>query len=58
MCSTADGYECRTEGTVEAVRFLGKHWDALDSPGAQQDEDEWEDARAVLAVLKQVCGRS
>ncbi|KAJ7741355.1 ATP-dependent DNA helicase [Mycena metata] len=56
MCSTADGYECRTEGTVESVRFLGKHRGAWDGPDAKkEDDEEWEDARAVLAVLRQTC---
>ncbi|KAJ7160113.1 ATP-dependent DNA helicase [Mycena filopes] len=56
MCSTADGYECRTEGTVDAVRFLGKHCGAWDGPDAKHSEDEeWEEARAVLVVLRQVC---
>ncbi|KAJ7034020.1 ATP-dependent DNA helicase [Mycena alexandri] len=56
MCSTADGYECRTDGTVESVRFLGKHSSAWDGHDAKQDDDEeWEDACAVLAVLRQVC---
>ncbi|KAJ7617494.1 ATP-dependent DNA helicase [Mycena polygramma] len=59
MCSTADGYGFRSEGTVDAVRFLGKQWGSWDSPDAQQDnEDEWEDARAVLLALKQACGKS
>ncbi|KAJ6585409.1 P-loop containing nucleoside triphosphate hydrolase protein [Mycena capillaripes] len=59
MCSTADGYGCRTEGTVDAVRFLGKQWGSWENPSAQQDdEDEWDDASAVLLVLKQVCERS
>ncbi|KAJ6583974.1 ATP-dependent DNA helicase [Mycena vulgaris] len=59
MCSTADGYESRTEGTVEAVRFLGKNFSACDSEVAQnEDEEEWEDALAVLVVLREVCGRN
>ncbi|KAF7364828.1 ATP-dependent DNA helicase [Mycena venus] len=58
MCSTARGYERRTEGTVEAVRFLGNHWGAMDGKGVQQgDEDEWDDAREVLAALKEVCAK-
>ncbi|KAJ7364939.1 ATP-dependent DNA helicase [Mycena albidolilacea] len=59
MCSTASGYGRRTEGTVDAVRFLSKHWGGIVSPGVQQDdEDEWEDARAVVEALKEVCARS
>ncbi|KAJ7439243.1 ATP-dependent DNA helicase [Mycena latifolia] len=58
MCSTAAGYESRTEGTVEAVRLLGKTVGAWDSGAAQnRDDEEWEDAQAVLVALRQVCER-
>ncbi|KAJ7701417.1 P-loop containing nucleoside triphosphate hydrolase protein [Mycena rosella] len=56
MCSTADGYESRTEGTVDAVRCLGENLGSWDSKVARSgDDEEWEDAQAVLVVLRQVC---
>ncbi|KAJ7256834.1 P-loop containing nucleoside triphosphate hydrolase protein [Mycena haematopus] len=58
MCSTADGYKRRAEGTEDAVRILSKNWGAMDGSCPQQvDEDEWEDARAVLVALKGVCAK-
>ncbi|KAJ7133631.1 P-loop containing nucleoside triphosphate hydrolase protein [Mycena epipterygia] len=57
MCSTADGYESRAEATVDAIRFLGENVGSWDSKVAKpDDEEEWEDARAVLAVLRRVGG--
>ncbi|KAJ6508301.1 ATP-dependent DNA helicase [Mycena sanguinolenta] len=58
MCSTSEGYRRRAEGMKEAVCLLGKNWGVMDSPCPQQeDEDEWEDARAVMAALKEVCAK-
>lgn len=59
MCSTADGYERRVEGTVDAVRFLGQNMGVWDSKVAKPEEEEdWEEARTILAELREVCGKS
>ncbi|KAJ7728830.1 ATP-dependent DNA helicase [Mycena maculata] len=59
MCSTSDGYECRAEGTVDAVRLLGRNVGVWDSKVAKpEEEEEWEDVRAVLEVLREVCRKS
>ncbi|KAJ7078605.1 ATP-dependent DNA helicase [Mycena belliarum] len=58
MCSTAAGYESRTEGTVDGVRFLGENKGAwATGAGHNSDSEEWEDAQEVLVALREVCGR-
>ncbi|KAJ7143581.1 P-loop containing nucleoside triphosphate hydrolase protein [Mycena crocata] len=58
MCSTAEGYECRTEGTMEAVRFLGKNLGSWERQFLRHEgEEDWDDANAVLTVLRDICGK-
>ncbi|KAK7022124.1 ATP-dependent DNA helicase [Favolaschia claudopus] len=59
MCSTSEGYGRRSEATVDAVRFLGKHWAKLSDSSHQPEEDEeWEDAQAVLDSLNEACAKA
>ncbi|KAK7048706.1 ATP-dependent DNA helicase [Favolaschia claudopus] len=59
MCSTSEGYGRRSEATVDAIRYLGKHWVKLSDSSRQPEEDEeWEDAQAVLDSLKEACAKA
>ncbi|KAJ7643735.1 ATP-dependent DNA helicase [Roridomyces roridus] len=54
MCSTPAGYESRVEATVDAVRVLGRSsgvWD-INKVAKPEEEEEWEDARTVLEVVR------
>ncbi|KAJ7274146.1 P-loop containing nucleoside triphosphate hydrolase protein [Mycena rebaudengoi] len=46
LCSTAEGYARRVDGTVEGIKFLGRSravWNEKEG-----EEEEWDDAREVL----------
>jgi bloom syndrome protein len=50
LCSTAEGYARRVDGTVEGIKFLGRSravWNEKEG-----EEEEWDDAREVLEVLR------
>ncbi|KAJ7069443.1 ATP-dependent DNA helicase [Mycena amicta] len=52
MCSTADGYTRRVEGTLNAIRFLSKNVERWKDGGSG---DDWEDALEVLEAVKMAC---
>lgn len=55
MSTTTDGYEQRTKSRVDAVKMLKKREVWIDGDGGYGHDDDMDDARDILVVVRRLC---